>query len=264
MKDLLEIYRSRDVIYNAVNILIIADIILIAYMLFFSLSGDYLNYIIIFDVLICAVVLLDFFHKLSKSDEKRSFFTHNLLLLIASIPYELVLPAYFMAFRFLLLLRLFKLSGVLERYFESVHRFVVSTKFDKVVSSIILIVIAFTFAIYFLDPSFELFDSLWYVVVTLTTVGYGDVTPTTFNAKVASILLLIMGIFIFSTLTGAISSYFTDKVLNIDTDTEEELGVLDRKFEDMESQLRDIKEELELSREENRKLHEKLDELLKK
>ena len=257
-------YRSKDILYMLINILILADVVLIAYMLLFSIPNDLISLIIMFDVIICIILIIDFFYKLQNDDEKSKFFKHNVLFLIASIPYEFVLPTFFMAFRFLLLLRLFKLSGIIERYFESLHRFFESTKLDKVFAWIVFTVILFTFAIYFLDPSLGLFDSLWYVVVTLTTVGYGDITPNTFQAKIVSILLLILGICVFSIMTGAVSSYFSDKILNIDTDTEEELDVLDEKIEDISSQLKDIRKELELTRAENRELHEKLDEALKK
>lgn len=257
VRKLLEDFRDKGILYMGINILILLDIALIAYLLLFNPSSDLTNIIIIFDVALCAILLLDFFDKLKKSDDRREFLRHNIVFIIASIPFELVLPVYFMAFRFLLILKLFKLSGILERYFESIHRFVENTKFDKIVTWIAFTVFLFTFAIYIIDPSLNLFDSLWYVIVTLTTVGYGDVTPTTFEAKIVSIMLLFLGVFVFSIFTGAVSSYFTDKILNIDTDTEEKLEVLDEKIED-------IRRELELSRAENRKLQEKLDEALKK
>ena len=73
-----------------------------------------------------------------------------------------------------------------------------------------------------------------------------------------------MGVFIFSTLTGAISSYFNDKVLNIDTDVEDDMAIVFKKLDEQSSELASIKKELELARSENRELHEKLDEVLKK
>lgn len=262
VKTLLET-KSKDTLYGAINLFILLDIVLIAYLMFFNVSGEFANYVIIFDVLICAILLVDFLAKFLRCDDRRKFAKHNLVFFIASIPFELVLPAYFMAFRFLLLLKLFKLSGVVEKYFENIHRFVENTRFDRMLTWIAFTVIIFTIAIYLLDSSLGLFDSLWYVIVTLTTVGYGDVTPTTVPAKIVSILLLILGICVFSILTGAISSYFTDKILNIDTDTEEELDVVEDRIDHINSQLNDIKDELELARAENRKLHEKLDKLLK-
>lgn len=264
MRNLQQNYISKDTIYAGLNLLILVDIILIVYLLWFNVSNGLRVLILIFDVALCLILLLDFFTKLQNTDNRLGFFKHNVLFFIASIPFELVFPVYFIAFRFLLLIRIFQLSGVLENYFKGIHRFIENTKLDRVFSWIVFTVIIFTFAIYFLDPSLGLFDSLWYVIVTLTTVGYGDVTPNTRYAKVVSIFLLILGICVFSILTGAVSSYFSDKVLNIHSDAEDELNVLDRKFENMNTQLYDIKQELELARAENRQLQEKIDELLKK
>lgn len=264
MRRLLENDKSNIVIYMVINILILADLVMIAYILWFNPSSNLANFIFIFDVILCLILLLNFLYKLHHTERKSTFIKHNGPFFVASIPFELVLPAYFMVFRFLLLLKLFKLSGLFEKYFESIHRFVENTKLDKLFIWIVFTVIVFTFAIYFLDPSLGLFDSMWYVIVTLTTVGYGDVTPNTIHAKIASIFLLVLGICIFSILTGAISSYFSDKILNIRSDTEEELDTLDNKIEEITSQLNDITRELELARAENRQLHEKLDGLLKK
>jgi voltage-gated potassium channel Kch len=162
------------------------------------------------------------------------------------------------------LLRISVVSGIINRYFGDLARFFENTRIDNIFLGVIIIVIIFTFAIYALDPGLNLFDSLWYVVVTLTTVGYGDVTPNTFSAKVISLMLLIIGIFVFSTLTGAISSFFTDKILDIDSDVEENLDVLNRKIDNLDSEIKTVRKELELSRAENKKLQDKIDELLKK
>lgn len=201
--------------------------------------------------------------KMNGKNNKMQFLKANLLYIIAIIPFELVFSRYFISFRLLLLFKLFKLSNVVEKYFNNFHRFLENTKLDKILGWIVFTVIIFTFSLYVMDPSLNLFDSLWFVVVTLTTVGYGDVTPNTFVAKVISLFLLVMGIFVFSTLSSAISSYFTDKILNIDSDTEEGVNLLNQKIDMMDVELKVIKNELALSREENLMLHEKLDEILK-
>lgn len=201
--------------------------------------------------------------KMNGKNNKMQFLKANLLYIIAIIPFELVFSMYFISFRLLLLFKLFKLSNVVEKYFNNFHRFLENTKLDKILGWIVFTVIIFTFSLYVMDPSLNLFDSLWFVVVILTTVGYGDVTPNTFVAKVISLFLLVMGIFVFSTLSSAISSYFTDKILNIDSDTEEGVNLLNQKIDMMDVELKVIKNELALSREENLMLHEKLDEILK-
>lgn len=222
-----------------------------------------LNFIVLFDVITCIILLFDWFMKMNGKNNKMQFLKANLLYIIEIIPFELVFSMYFISFRLLLLFKLFKLSNVVEKYFNNFHRFLENTKLDKILGWIVFTVIIFTFSLYVMDPSLNLFDSLWFVVVTLTTVGYGDVTPNTFVAKVISLFLLVMGIFVFSTLSGAISSYFTDKILNIDSDTEEGVNLLNQKIDMMDVELKVIKNELALSREENLMLHEKLDEILK-
>ncbi|GJQ13666.1 hypothetical protein GpartN1_g5457.t1 [Galdieria partita] len=40
------------------------------------------------------------------------------------------------------------------------------------------------------EPLWNVFNSVYFVVVTISTVGYGDITPTTYPARVATILLI--------------------------------------------------------------------------
>ena len=157
-----------------------------------------------------------------------------------------------------------RLSEFVERRFHILFEFFENTKVDILLWWILFVIIVFTFVIYLLDPSLNLVDSLWFVMSTLTTVGYGDVTPNTLVAKSISLVLLILGVFIFSTLTGAISSYFTDKVINIDSDVEENVVILHEKIDRIDNELEAVKNELAASREENMRLHEKIDELLKR
>jgi voltage-gated potassium channel len=50
-------------------------------------------------------------------------------------------------------------------------------------------------------------DALWWGIVTLTTVGYGDVTPVTVEGKVAASVLMLLGIGLFSAITATVTSF---------------------------------------------------------
>jgi voltage-gated potassium channel len=44
-------------------------------------------------------------------------------------------------------------------------------------------------------------DALWWGVVTLTTVGYGDVYPVTPEGRLAAAILMLLGIGLFGLIT---------------------------------------------------------------
>ncbi len=50
-------------------------------------------------------------------------------------------------------------------------------------------------------------DALWWGVVTLTTVGYGDVYPVTPEGRIAASILMLLGIGLFGAITATITSY---------------------------------------------------------
>jgi voltage-gated potassium channel len=52
-------------------------------------------------------------------------------------------------------------------------------------------------------------DALWWAVVTITTVGYGDVSPATAEGRLAAGVLMILGIAFFSFLTATFTSALT-------------------------------------------------------
>jgi len=54
-------------------------------------------------------------------------------------------------------------------------------------------------------------NSLWWAIVTMTTVGYGDMAPVTLPGRLLAILIMLTGIILVALVTGTISSIFTTK-----------------------------------------------------
>jgi voltage-gated potassium channel len=50
-------------------------------------------------------------------------------------------------------------------------------------------------------------DALWWGVVTLTTVGYGDISPVTGEGRLAASVLMLLGIGLFGAITATVTSY---------------------------------------------------------
>jgi voltage-gated potassium channel Kch len=51
------------------------------------------------------------------------------------------------------------------------------------------------------------FDAPWWGVITLTSVGYGDVYPVTTEGRIAAMVLMLLGIGLFGAITATITSY---------------------------------------------------------
>ena len=58
------------------------------------------------------------------------------------------------------------------------------------------------------NPEFATFgDALWWGIVTLTTVGYGDIVPKTPTGRFAAVAIMITGIAVLGLLSGSLASF---------------------------------------------------------
>lgn len=55
-------------------------------------------------------------------------------------------------------------------------------------------------------------DALWWAVVTITTVGYGDFTPITAQGRVIAVGLMVGGIALIGVVTATLASWIVEKV----------------------------------------------------
>ena len=79
----------------------------------------------------------------------------------------------------------------------------------EIISGLLLLIVAFSYMLKFTDEAFASFeDALWYCFAVVTTIGFGDLTPTTAIGRVLSVILGIYGIIVVALITSIIVNFY--------------------------------------------------------
>jgi voltage-gated potassium channel len=132
----------------------------------------------------------------------------DLAVVVLTAPWFLLLPGtssrFVLAIRLARLARLVMASSGARRLFD---------RLGKVALVAIVVVVVGAAIGYYAEhptnPEFKtLGDSLWWAIVTLTTVGYGDVVPNTLAGRVDAVMIMLTGIAMLGLLAGSLASFF--------------------------------------------------------
>lgn len=119
------------------------------------------------------------------------------------------------------ILRVFKLL----RYAKSINLFldVLKTKRFELLTLLIMLIFIMSVAgigIYVLESNVNknihnVFDGIYWALVSMATVGYGDISPVTFAGKVLSMTIIVIGIMITSFATSVIVTTFYERLYEL-------------------------------------------------
>ena len=147
-----------------------------------------------------------------------------MLSLFAIIDLLAILPSYrpLRILRVLLIFRLFKLF----RYSNSIKVFsdiLSSKRFELITLAIFMGILIFisSLAIYLFENDSiggnvrDLYDAFYWSIVTLSTVGYGDITPLTIGGRLVTVILILTGLGVLAFFTSIIVAAFNDKMYTL-------------------------------------------------
>lgn len=152
----------------------------------------------------------------SKKPLKYIFSFYGIVDLLAILPFYLRMAVDLRMLRAFRVFRVFR-ALKLVRYNRALRRFHIAAGIIKeelvlfFITTSILIFISAS-GIYFFENEAQtelfksIFHSLWWAIVTLTTVGYGDVFPITAGGKIFTFFVLIIGVGVVTVPAGLVAS----------------------------------------------------------
>ena len=162
------------------------------------------DFVLISDV-IWAIFIVDFVARFLMSHHKGAFMKKNIIEFVA-----LVLPM-FRAFR---MFRVVIALGFLTRVAQSLQGRI------NIYLGLILPLLIFTCSLGVYEAEHlapgakitEFGDAVWWAFVTVTTIGYGDYYPVTFEGRSIAVLLMLSGLALVSVITVSVASWFLGRL----------------------------------------------------
>ena len=108
------------------------------------------------------------------------------------------------------------MSGFKTRVGEPVLEFLAFLRREhlfRLMGVIVVLVVGGAFGSMYFQAGQSFPDALWWAIVTLTTVGYGDISPTSPGGRLIGVVLMFFGIGVLGLFTATIAGVFVEKRL---------------------------------------------------
>jgi voltage-gated potassium channel len=243
--EILEVSKANDKISRYCDMFIIALIVLNVTAVVFdsvhSIHDEYGAALFAFETFSVLVFTLEYIARIWSSTSDARFTSPlkgrvrfaltpmAIIDLCAILPYWL--PLFGIDLRVLWLLRIFRLLRLLKlvryvRALQILKHVIVDKKEELMLSMVMLFLLVLISASIMYYAEFEaqpenfpdIPSTMWWAVITLTTVGYGDVYPITAMGQFFAAVIAILGIGMVALPTGIISSGYIEYIKNKNSD----------------------------------------------
>lgn len=169
--------------------------------------------VVIMNALYSAALTLESVDKLRTGFSKRLLVMRILLLLLLllNILFAAADPVVVLT---LVILRAF--GQIMRMAFSQIQmdvlgRIIRKTYAAEILLGLVLLMVSFSLLLTLMDQNMSEFtDALWFCFATVTTIGYGDITPTSQISRVLSVILGIYGIIVVALITSVIVNFYNE------------------------------------------------------
>lgn len=175
-------------------------------------SPDLATVFIVMDGILTVVFLLDLLRRLSVAHDRRRYLVHG----YGWVDVLAVFPV-LRIFRLLRVVRVLRILARLGGPARAFRAFFANRAAGGLLSVLLVAILVLEFgslAVLSVERGAEgatitsAQDAAWYVLVTMSTVGYGDEYPVTDVGRLIGSLIIIVGVAVFGTLTGFLANAF--------------------------------------------------------
>jgi voltage-gated potassium channel len=201
-----------------VQVMIILSLISFSMETLPSLADDTRVMLRKFEIFSVGIFTLEYITRVIVASRKRSFVFSffGIVDLLAILPFYLSIGIDLRSLRSFRLLRLIRILK-LARYSAAAKRFhrafiIAKEELALFLFAALIVLYLAGVGIYYFENEAQpeafssIFHSLWWSVVTLTTVGYGDVYPITVGGKLFTFFILVIGLGVVSVPAGMVAS----------------------------------------------------------
>ena len=238
-------HRLHEVIYEAdtlagkifdvcLLIFILSSVVLVALESVEVINQKYKEQLDLAEWVITIIFTIEYFLRIISINKpsKYIFSVYGIIDLVSTLPKYISLFFFgtqsLLALRALRLLRIFRILKLTHFVGESnslVKALARSkTKILVFMFSVVVLCIIFGTIMYMVEDDESGFTSIprsiYWCIVTLTTVGYGDIAPTSPLGQFIASVIMVLGYGIIAVPTGIVSAEFTSQAFNIDRNTQ--------------------------------------------